>query len=177
MGIRSRIFLLVFLLLTSSIGISYIIAERDLTRAFELQIVNELEKQAGLLVASIDDIGNYNTVEEADAIANSLGEAANSRVTLILNNGKVVGDSSLNIEQIKSIDNHANRTEIIEALAQGSGWVSRYSDTVNQDLLYFAIQDKNKNNPNIIRISVPLNYLESFSYIVIRCCFYSFSLC
>ena len=161
MGIRSRIFLLVFLLLTSSIGISYIIAERDLTRAFELQIVNELEKQAGLLVASIDDIGNYNTVEEADAIANSLGEAANSRVTLILNNGKVVGDSSLNIEQIKSIDNHANRTEIIEALAQGSGWVSRYSDTVNQDLLYFAIQDKNKNNPNIIRISVPLNYLES----------------
>ena len=107
MGIRSRIFLLVFLLLTSSIGISYIIAERDLTRAFELQIVNELEKQAGLLVASIDDIGNYNTVEEADAIANSLGEAANSRVTLILNNGKVVGDSSLNIEQIKSIDNHA----------------------------------------------------------------------
>ena len=161
MGIRSRIFLLVFLLLTSSIGISYIIAERDLTRAFELQIVNELEKQAGLLVASIDDIGNYNTVEEADAIANSLGEAANSRVTLILNNGKVVGDSSLNIEQIKSIDNHANRTEIIEALAQGSGWVSRYSYTVNQDLLYFAIQDKNKNNPNIIRISVPLNYLES----------------
>ena len=161
MGIRSRIFLLVFLLLTSSIGISYIIAERDLTRAFELQIVNELEKQAGLLVASIDDIGNYNTVDEADAIANSLGEAANSRVTLILNNGKVVGDSSLNIEQIKSIDNHANRTEIIEALAQGSGWVSRYSDTVNQDLLYFAIQDKNKNNPNIIRISVPLNYLES----------------
>ena len=28
-------------------------------------------------------------------------------------------------------------------------------------MLYFAIQDKNKNNPNIIRISVPLNYLES----------------
>jgi hypothetical protein len=91
MGIRSRIFLLVFLLLTSSIGIAYIVAERDLTRAFELQIVNELEKQAGLLVASIDDISNYSSVEEADAIADSLGEAANSRVTLILNNGKVAG--------------------------------------------------------------------------------------
>ena len=161
MGIRSRIFLLVFLLLTSSIGIAYIVAERDLTRAFELQIVNELEKQAGLLVASIDDISNYSSVEEADAIADSLGEAANSRVTLILNNGKVIGDSNLNIQQIKSVDNHAGRAEIIEALENGSGWVSRYSNTINQDLLYFAIQDKNKINPNIIRISVPLNYLES----------------
>jgi len=161
MGIRSRIFLLVFLLLTSSIGIAYIIAERDLTKAFELQIVNELEKQAGLLAASIDDIGIYKTIEEADAIADSLGEAANSRVTFILNNGKVVGDSNLDISQIRAVDNHIDRTEVSEALKNGSGWVSRYSDTVKQDLLYFAVKDGNLSNPNIIRISVPLNYLES----------------
>ena len=161
MGIRSRIFLLVFLLLTSSIGIAYIIAERDLTKAFELQIVNELEKQAGLLAASIDDIGIYKTIEEADAIADSLGEAANSRVTFILNNGKVVGDSNLDINQIRAVDNHIDRAEVSEALKNGSGWVSRYSDTLKQDLLYFAVKDGNLSNPNIIRISVPLNYLES----------------
>jgi two-component system phosphate regulon sensor histidine kinase PhoR len=161
MGIRSRIFLLVFLLLTSSIGIAYIIAERDLTKAFELQIVNELEKQAGLLAASIDDIGIYKTIEEADAIADSLGEAANSRVTFILNNGKVVGDSNLDINQIRAVDNHIDRAEVSDALKNGSGWVSRYSDTLKQDLLYFAVKDGNLSNPNIIRISVPLNYLES----------------
>ena len=161
MGIRSRIFLLVFLLLTSSIGIAYIIAERDLTKAFELQIVNELEKQAGLLAASVDDIGFYKTIEEADAVADSLGKAANSRVTFILNNGKVIGDSSLDINQIRVAENHTDRAEISQALKNGSGWISRYSDTLNQDLLYFAIQDGNLSNPNIIRISVPLNYLES----------------
>lgn len=161
MGIRSRIFFLVFLLLTASIGISYVVAERDLTKAFELQTVNELKKQAGLLVASIDDINKFSSIEEADVAADSLGMAASSRVTLILNNGEVVGDSNLNIDQIKSIDNHANREEVIEALKNGSGWVSRYSDNLEQDLLYFAIQDNNKIKPNIIRISVPLNDLQS----------------
>ena len=163
MGIRSRIFFLVFLLLTASIGISYVVAERDLTKAFELQTVNELKKQAGLLVASIDDINKFSSIEEADIVADSLGMAASSRVTLILNNGEVVGDSNLNIDQIKSIDNHANREEVVEALKNGSGWVSRYSDSVEQDLLYFAIQDNNKINPNIIRISIPLNELQSAS--------------
>ena len=161
MGIRSRIFFLVFLLLTASIGISYVVAERDLTKAFELQTVNELKKQAGLLVASIDDINKFSSIEEADVAADSLGMAASSRVTLILNNGEVVGDSNLNIDQIKSIDNHANREEVIEALKKGSGWVSRYSNNLEQDLLYFAIQDNNKIKPNIIRISVPLNDLQS----------------
>ena len=161
MGIRSRIFFLVFLLLTASIGISYVVAERDLTKAFELQTVNELKKQAGLLVSSIDDINKFSSIEEADAVADSLGMAASSRVTLILNNGEVVGDSNLNIDQIKSIDNHANREEVIEALKKGSGWVSRYSNNLEQDLLYFAIQDNNKIKPNIIRISVPLNDLQS----------------
>ena len=68
MGIRSRIFSLVFLILSLGIITSYIIAERDLTRAFELQIVNELEKQAGLLLESTKNISNYKSIEEADKV-------------------------------------------------------------------------------------------------------------
>ena len=161
MGIRSRIFFLVFLILSSGIVTSYIVAERDLTRAFELQIVNELEKQAGLLLASAQNLNNYKNIAEADAAADNLGAAANSRVTFILNNGQVIGDSDLNINQIKSVDNHGDRAEVINALKDGSGWVSRYSDTLNEDLLYFAITDQSKDNPNIIRIAVPLTYLET----------------
>ena len=161
MGIRSRIFFLVFLILSLGIVTSYIVAERDLSRAFELQIVNELEKQAGLLLASAQNLNNYKNIAEADAAADDLGAAANSRVTFILNNGQVIGDSDLNINQIKSVDNHGDRAEVINALKNGSGWVSRYSDTLKEDLLYFAITDQSKDNPNIIRIAVPLNYLET----------------
>ena len=108
MGIRSRIFLIVFLLLTVSISITYVVAERDLTRTFKLQIVDELEKQANLLVASVDNLNKFSNINDADNAANELGKASNSRVTFITNNGDVIGDSQLEIEQISSLDNHAS---------------------------------------------------------------------
>ncbi|MDA7821673.1 ATP-binding protein [Gammaproteobacteria bacterium] len=160
MGIRSRIFLIIFLLLTVSIAITYVVAERDLTRTFKLQIVDELEKQANLLVASVDNLNKFSNINDADNAANELGKASNSRVTFITNNGNVIGDSQLEIEQISSLDNHALREEFVDALKNGNGWSSRYSNTLNQDLLYFAIKDNQEINPNIIRIAVPLNYLD-----------------
>ena len=163
MGIRSRIFLIVFLLLTVSIAITYVVAERDLTRTFKLQIVDELEKQANLLVASVDNLNKFSNINDADNAANELGKASNSRVTFITNNGDVIGDSQLDIEQISSLDNHASREEFVDALKNGNGWSSRYSNTLNQDLLYFAIKDNQEINPNIIRVAVPLNYLDKIT--------------
>lgn len=163
MGIRSRIFLIIFGLLSLSISITYIVAERDLVSTLKLQIVNELEKQANLLVSSIGTLNNFNSLEEADIVADKLAIASNSRVTLIRNNGVVIGDSELSFDQLNLIDNHGNREEVIEALKFKTGWSSRYSSTLGKDLIYFAIQDNQAPNPNIIRIAVPLNYLENIT--------------
>jgi len=163
MGIRSRIFLIIFGLLSLSISITYIVAERDLVSTLKLQIVNELEKQANLLVSSIGTLNNFNSLEEADIVADKLAIASNSRVTLIRNNGVVIGDSELSFDQLNLIDNHGNREEVIEALKFKTGWSSRYSSTLDKDLIYFAIQDNQAPNPNIIRIAVPLNYLENIT--------------
>ena len=161
MGIRSRIFLIIFGLLSLSISITYIVAERDLVSTLKLQIVNELEKQANLLVSSIDTLNKFNSEKEADIVADKLAIASNSRVTFIRNNGVVIGDSELSFDQLNLIDNHGNREEVIEALKFKTGWSSRYSSTLDKDLIYFAIQDNQVPNPNIIRIAVPLNYLEN----------------
>ena len=66
MGIRTRIFLLIFLSLSISITISYIIAERDLTNTFEEQILDQLEKQASLLVEYIDEVDSLQENNNAD---------------------------------------------------------------------------------------------------------------
>jgi two-component system phosphate regulon sensor histidine kinase PhoR len=50
---------------------------------------------------------------------------------------------------------------VVKALKSRTGWSSRYSNTLGKDLIYFAIQDNEIPNPNIIRIAVPLNYLEN----------------
>lgn len=160
MGIRARVFLIVFFSLALSIRIAYVIAERDITSTFEEQTIYQLEKQAQLLLVNIDDVSKYSDIKAADLVADKLGNASDSRVTLILNNGLVVGDSDVELESIVNLDNHANRDEVKEALAFGKGWSSRYSDTIGKQLLYFAISDNNKIEPNIIRISVPYTYLD-----------------
>ena len=160
MGIRARVFLIVFFSLAVSIRIAYVIAERDITSTFEEQTIYQLEKQAQLLLVNIDDVSKYSDIKAADSLADKLGNASDSRVTLILNNGVVVGDSDVELQSIVNLDNHANRDEIKEALAYGKGWSSRYSDTIGRQLLYFAITDNNEIEPNIIRISVPYTYLD-----------------
>ena len=117
MGIRYRLFLIVFLSLGVSTSIAYFIAERDITNTFEEQIVYQLEKQARLLVENIDEIDSIKTAGEADSLADRLGNASESRVTLILNNGKVIGDSDVPLNLIPSLDNHISRTEVADALS------------------------------------------------------------
>ena len=163
MGIRSRIFFIVFVLLTISIAITYVVAERDLNNTFKEQTLNELEKKANLLAISVGSLTRFDDINAADLFANELGSATNSRVTFIKNDGQVIGDSELDFDEISIIDNHGNRSEVIDALKNGAGWSSRYSSTLNQDLLYFAIQDNEDVYPNIIRISVPITYIDNIS--------------
>ena len=163
MGIRSRIFFIVFVLLTISIAITYVVAERDLNNTFKQQTLNELEKKANLLVTSVGSLNRFDDINAADLFANELGNASNSRVTFIKNDGQVIGDSELDFDEITIIDNHGNRSEVIDALNNGTGWSSRYSSTLNQELLYFAIQDNENVYPNIIRISVPITYIDKIT--------------
>tara|TARA_B100001559_G_C16491676_1_gene618727 strand:+ start:263 stop:2026 length:1764 start_codon:yes stop_codon:yes gene_type:complete len=163
MGIRSRIFFIVFVLLSISIAVTYEVAERDLNNTFKQETLNELEKKANLFVISVGSLNRFDDINAADLFANELGSASNSRVTFIKNDGQVIGDSELDSDEISIIDNHGNRSEVVDALKNGTGWSSRYSSTLNQDLLYFAIQDNEDANPNIIRISVPITYIDNIT--------------
>ena len=161
MGVRSRIFLTIFLSLFLSVIATYFITERDLRRGIENQLVSELEKEANLIVENIGNVSSFQSLEESDAAADNLGSIIDSRVTLISNEGEVVGDSSLTIQEISLLDNHLNRSEVVEALKNKRGWSSRYSNTLDSNLLYFAVLDENIEEPNVIRVAVPLSSLDS----------------
>ncbi len=161
MGVRSRIFLTIFLSLFLSVIATYFITERDLRRGIENQLVSELEKEANLIVENIGNVSSFLSLEESDAAADNLGSIIDSRVTLISNQGEVVGDSSLTIQEIALLDNHLNRLEVVEALKNKRGWSSRYSNTLEANLLYFAVLDENIEEPNVIRVAVPLSSLDS----------------
>ena len=161
MGIGSRLFLIIFISLGLGIFVSYIIAERDITDTFQKHIINELQNQASLLVEVVDEVDTIGDLNEADSLADRLGSASNSRITLILSDGRVIGDSDVDTQNINDMDNHINRPEVQEAFLKGRGWSIRYSDTVKQQQMYFAILDNNDVSPNVIRIAVPYVNVDS----------------
>ena len=65
-----------------------------------------------------------------------LGEQSGTRITIILNDGRVLADSHENAQQM---DNHGQRPEVLQALAGQQGMSIRFSNTLGQSLMYMAI--------------------------------------
>jgi two-component system phosphate regulon sensor histidine kinase PhoR len=77
-----------------------------------------------------------------------------ARVTVITASGLVLVDSQ---SDAQTMENHAGRPEIIDALAKGSGQSIRHSVTINRDLLYYAVRQNLPGEPPIVlRFALPL---------------------
>lgn len=96
--------------------------------------------------------------------ADLLKDHAEARVTFIDPEGMVLGDSDQDAEQM---ENHLDRPEIQQALeSEKVGSSSRYSSTVNAELLYVAVPlyiDDNKDELlGYVRLSMPLDEIEAY---------------
>ena len=98
-----------------------------------------------------------NTIQLNDEnIQNICQESSNDksvRVTIINTMGTVIGDSH---NEVAIMDNHLNRPEIIEANKMGVGYAQRYSKTLKENLMYFAVSDTIQNENWIVRVSIPI---------------------
>ncbi|HRJ85376.1 MAG TPA: hypothetical protein PK753_06865, partial [Ignavibacteria bacterium] len=82
-----------------------------------------------------------------------------ARVTLITPQGKVISDSR---EEPQTMDNHADRPEVIEALAGKTGISRRYSFTLKEDFIYAAVPVYNTEGKivYILRTGYPLTGVQ-----------------
>ncbi|MGH4119714.1 two-component system histidine kinase PnpS [Clostridium sp.] len=77
------------------------------------------------------------------------------RVTYVDKNGKVIYDSNVDME---TMDNHNSREEIMAAKRNGSGYIVRYSNTTEKNMMYFATAF---DDGFIIRSSMPVKIVNS----------------
>jgi two-component system phosphate regulon sensor histidine kinase PhoR len=100
------------------------------------------------------------TAEDTTALRDWVAAAANSgaRVTIISPDGTVLADSS---SDIGTMESHAQRPEVIQALQQGEGRSTRYSVSVKQALIYYAKRvETSPGNPLIIRLALPMDGVD-----------------
>ena len=105
---------------------------------FELQLKDELSQKIKYISQAVENEG----VSFFDGI-----ETGNERITLISADGKVIFDTAADAE---SLGDHSDRKEFIEAVQNGFGTSERYSDTLSEKTIYYAVK---LSDGSILRIS------------------------
>ena len=86
-------------------------------------------------------------------------QASGVRVTVITAQGLVLADSQ---SDPQTMENHATRPEVVDALAQGTGVSIRYSVTIKRALLYYAVRQQTAaGQPVLLRFSLPLETVDA----------------
>jgi two-component system phosphate regulon sensor histidine kinase PhoR len=99
------------------------------------------------------------TDAEADALADRLGRTTGARVTLIAENGHVLGDSQISPHEVMRMETHERRPEVKQALATGRGVARRYSTTIGADLLYVAVPFGRQGS--VVRVAAGLSEVDA----------------
>jgi two-component system, OmpR family, phosphate regulon sensor histidine kinase PhoR len=107
------------------------------------QILSQYENQHEF------NLSSHNAVQQ-------ISKNTTLRITLIRPNGVVVDDSYLTHGQILSLENHASRPEVAGALVSGEGHSVRFSDTIKQNMMYYASSLK---NGMVLRVAYPMTYV------------------
>lgn len=96
-----------------------------------------------------------------DGLAKQLGQQIQARVTIIAADGSVLGDSD---HDPATMDNHATRPEVREALQTGRGLSERHSATLEEDLLYVAVPIGTEGETlGVARIALPIGEVQQAS--------------
>jgi two-component system, OmpR family, phosphate regulon sensor histidine kinase PhoR len=93
-------------------------------------------------------------------LRNWTGRAARSgaRVTIVDHTGRVLIDSEADADKM---ENHANRPEVQDAFARGTGQSVHRSVTLGRELVYRAQRyDQAGNAPIVIRLALPLSQID-----------------
>lgn len=118
----------------------------------EKQYLNQVK-----MLADIFESMELSEEEEFNDFAVEYAEQYGFRITVIKQDGTVVGDSS---SQERTMENHESREEVQQALQTGEGFSTRHSDTMNIDYLYCAVSVNTNDFSGVLRISVPLEQLK-----------------
>jgi two-component system phosphate regulon sensor histidine kinase PhoR len=145
------------LLLSVLLAVDFL-AERALRSSYERDAYQQLAA-----ISRIDPLQSAHlaqfppvTLEDSQALRNWVKEAARSgvRVSVITTTGEVIADSQV---EVSSMENHADRPEVRQALLSGTGRATRESVSQKRPMLYYAVrEDLPGSAPAVVRFSLPV---------------------
>jgi two-component system phosphate regulon sensor histidine kinase PhoR len=106
-------------------------------RSFHYQQTEaDLRARAQLVEQQLQGYLNINEQLRLLPLVKRLGEKSGTRITVIMNDGRVLADSD---EDPQQMDNHGQRPEVLEAFKGRQGTSIRFSNTLGESLMYVAM--------------------------------------
>jgi two-component system phosphate regulon sensor histidine kinase PhoR len=154
----TKLALFFFVLLLGVLAAVYFFADRALRHDFERTGFEQLQAIARIAQENPPQFSALPPTDpqEISALQTWMRRLAASgvRVTLVTADGLVLADSQ---SDPQTMENHAGRPEIVQAMVDGSGNSIRHSATINRDLLYYAVrQPSPAGRPFIMRFALPV---------------------
>ncbi|MDD2695875.1 MAG: HAMP domain-containing protein, partial [Anaerolineales bacterium] len=119
---------------------------------------SRLLSEARLVAQTLSILRQNRSEVDFDQLAREWAGTLGSRVTIIAEDGQVLGDSQ--IEHWK-LDNHLNRPEVTQALSTGSGLVTRFSASLGENLRYGAVSFNSPDGSRLVlRIAIPMDQIQ-----------------
>ncbi len=164
LGIRGKLILISMGVIAVALLISDVVLTTALDRTMtaqargDLMIRTEMAEREATRQAETTPVVAQGT---SQPLANELRKRAKARVTIIALDGVVLGDSSLGSEEVLRVENHLERPEVREALAQGKGSSVRYSNTIGQRMMYVAVPFHRQGQiAGVVRMALPLSQAD-----------------
>ena len=118
----------------------------------------DLLNQARIMQNSVTRLLQEERMDAIDRLCKETGTVSNTRFTVILPNGRVIGDSQKKPERM---DFHGNRPEIITALKTGTGSSERFSATLDHQMMYVALRlSDQERHLGVLRTAIPVTALD-----------------
>jgi two-component system phosphate regulon sensor histidine kinase PhoR len=124
-----------------------------ITPAWEASLRNEIESSLSQKTAMFAARVEANHGSPLQSIAEQEAHLAGARATIIDRSGRVLADSEADPA---TMENHAGRPEVRQALAGSVGSDVRLSHTVGVDFLYVAVPTEHE----VVRLAYPLSVLK-----------------
>jgi len=128
-NMKKKIFKNLLIISTFSILLAFTICMYVFYRNFEKQIILSNKTEAYFIKEAVENNG----IEYLKKLEVPDG----GRITYIKSDGKVLYDTEVDY---KTMENHIDRNEVIEALKDGYGLDKRVSDTLKEGTYYYAIK-------------------------------------
>ena len=161
MTFRAKLFLTALAAAALAVLVATALVSWSVRRSLEQRIAGELGVQARM---AAEMLGHHSaaTDVELDGEADALSGIVAARVTFIAADGRVIGDSDLTPEQLRHVESHAARPEVLAAQARGLGSARRHSATLDTDMMYVAIPVRNAGMPTLafVRLALPLTDVD-----------------